>query len=112
MIAPALAVDSRGHRLGYGRGFYDRLLATMPGVTTVAVAYDFQLIGEVPTTEHDVALGWVVTDRRAFRAGDLDVGEAPLETLGDAGPAAPGAPPGLEPRAGVKVIARPGRRLG
>lgn len=107
VIAPALAVDARGHRLGYGRGYYDRLLARLAPPAAVVVAYDFQLIGEVPTTGGDVALGWVVTDRRAFRVGD-DPGEAPLEPFGGDEPPAPPAP-APEERPGVKVIARPRR---
>ena len=123
VIAPALAVDERGHRLGYGRGYYDRLLARLQPATTIVVAYDFQLIGEVPTTTSDVALDWVVTDRRSFRAGD-ELGQARLEPFDDGEPtgasgasgvaSAPGVASELapEPRAGVKVIARPGRGLG
>jgi len=69
VVVPALAVAPSGHRLGYGAGFYDRALPSVcpPGVA-VAVAYDWQLLAEVPVTEGDVATSWIVTDTRTLRA--------------------------------------------
>ena len=69
IIVPALAVAPTGHRLGYGAGFYDRTLPRFaPPATTLAVAYDFQLLVEVPAVDTDVAVDWIVTDRRVFQA--------------------------------------------
>lgn len=69
VVVPALAVDPRGHRLGYGAGYYDRTLpAYAPPAVTVAVAYEFQLLVDLPATEHDVAVHWVVTDARTLDA--------------------------------------------
>jgi 5-formyltetrahydrofolate cyclo-ligase len=69
ILVPALAVDPRGHRIGYGGGFYDRALpAAAPPAITVAVAFDFQLAAEVPNTEGDVPVAWVVTDARSLLA--------------------------------------------
>jgi 5-formyltetrahydrofolate cyclo-ligase len=69
IVVPALAVDPRGHRIGYGAGHYDRALAALePGVVSVAVAFDFQLLAEIPNTEGDVAVRWVVTDERTLEA--------------------------------------------
>jgi 5-formyltetrahydrofolate cyclo-ligase len=68
IVVPALAVDPQGHRIGYGKGFYDWLLARVaPPAFALAVAYDFQVVAEVPTTPNDRAVGLVVTDRRSFR---------------------------------------------
>jgi len=71
MIVPAIAVDPTGHRIGYGAGYYDRTIPKYvpPGVS-IAVAYDWQLVAEVPATEHDVRCQWVVTDVRTFDAFD------------------------------------------
>ncbi len=70
MIVPALRVDSRGFRLGYGGGFYDRTLPRFcPPATSVAVVYEFELAPELPTTEGDVQCQWVVTDKQAFEVG-------------------------------------------
>ena len=49
VVVPALAVDPTGHRVGYGKGFYDRLLARVaPPAMSLAVAYDFQVVMEIP----------------------------------------------------------------
>lgn len=67
LIVPALAVASDGHRLGYGSGFYDATLPDFcPPAQAVVVAFDFQLLGELPVTEADVASQCIVTDRRVF----------------------------------------------
>lgn len=67
VIVPALAADARGHRLGYGAGYYDRTLPKFaPPAKTVIVAFDFQLLAEIPITEGDVACDWIVTDARTL----------------------------------------------
>jgi len=67
IVVPALAVDPRGHRIGYGAGHYDRTLPLhVPPGTSVAVAFDFQLVAEVPQTEGDVSVAWIVTDARTL----------------------------------------------
>lgn len=74
IVVPALQIDGRGHRIGYGAGFYDRALPRFaPPALAVGVAYDFQLVPEVPDTAGDVALDLVVTDERVL---DPAAGEA------------------------------------
>ena len=69
LFVPALAVAPSGHRLGYGAGFYDSLLPDVcPPARAVAVAYDFQLLVELPTLQHDVACDFVLTDARTLTA--------------------------------------------
>lgn len=69
IVVPALAVDPTGHRIGYGAGYYDRTLpAYAPPAVTLVVAYDWQLVAEVPATEGDVRCDWVVTDTRVIDA--------------------------------------------
>ena len=68
VVVPALAVSAAGHRLGYGSGFYDALLPRFsPPAFSIAVAYDFELLPELPTTAGDVACDAVVTDSRTLR---------------------------------------------
>jgi 5-formyltetrahydrofolate cyclo-ligase len=67
-LVPALAVDARGYRIGYGGGYYDKLIPRLRGACTCAVAYDFQLVSEVPQLPFDVAVDLVVTDARVIRA--------------------------------------------
>jgi 5-formyltetrahydrofolate cyclo-ligase len=88
VIVPALAVDPSGHRIGYGKGYYDRLLASLaPAAVAVVVAFDFQLLVEVPATPGDFAVQLVVTDTRSFRAGE----PVPRAERAPADPGAPGA---------------------
>ena len=54
VVVPALAVDRRGVRLGRGGGSYDRALARVgPGIPTIALLYDGELLDEVPAAAHD-----------------------------------------------------------
>jgi 5-formyltetrahydrofolate cyclo-ligase len=70
IVVPALVLDTNGHRVGYGAGYYDRTLPRFaPPAVTIAVTYDFQLIAEVAVTDGDVAAQWIVTDKRTARAG-------------------------------------------
>lgn len=66
IVVPCLAVDPSGYRLGYGAGFYDRTLPRFPAFT-VAVAYDFQLLVEIPKSSLDVPVQAIVTDARSLR---------------------------------------------
>ncbi|HYJ11456.1 MAG TPA: 5-formyltetrahydrofolate cyclo-ligase [Polyangiaceae bacterium] len=67
IFVPALAVAPSGHRLGYGAGFYDSLLPDVrPPARALVVAYDFQLLVDLPTLPHDVACDAIVTDARSL----------------------------------------------
>jgi 5-formyltetrahydrofolate cyclo-ligase len=67
LIVPALAAAADGHRLGYGSGFYDATLPDFcPPASAVVVVFHFQLLGELPVTDADVASNVVVTDRRVL----------------------------------------------
>jgi 5-formyltetrahydrofolate cyclo-ligase len=67
VVVPALAASASGHRLGYGAGFYDGVLARFcPPARSVIVAYDFELLAEMPTEAHDVACDVIVTDARTL----------------------------------------------
>lgn len=69
LVVPAIAIDPAGHRIGYGAGYYDRTIPRFaPPAVAIGVAFDFQLVAEVPATEHDVPLSHVVTDEREMVA--------------------------------------------
>jgi 5-formyltetrahydrofolate cyclo-ligase len=67
VLVPGLAFDTRGHRIGYGRAFYDRLLPLLPHAFRVGIGFDFQLVPELPNEEHDIALQCVISDARCLR---------------------------------------------
>ncbi|MGC9554719.1 MAG: 5-formyltetrahydrofolate cyclo-ligase [Thermoplasmatota archaeon] len=62
-LVPGIGFDVRGNRIGYGGGYFDRLLRSIRG-TTIGLAYDFQVLDEVPNQEHDVPVDAVVTEKR------------------------------------------------
>lgn len=69
VVAPGLAFDRRGARLGYGGGAYDRFLARLrEGTVVVGIGLTEQLVDEVPTGPGDVAVHVVVTDREVIDA--------------------------------------------
>jgi len=65
MLVPGVAFDLSGHRLGYGRGFFDRFLegAGFYG-QRVGLAYDFQVVERLPAEEHDQMVDLLVTEAR------------------------------------------------
>lgn len=70
VLAPLLAFDKAGRRLGYGAGYYDRTIArlrAMKPVVVIGIAYDEQEVDEVPVDEHDQVLDWVLTPSGARR---------------------------------------------
>ncbi|OLP16220.1 5-formyltetrahydrofolate cyclo-ligase [Leptolyngbya sp. 'hensonii'] len=68
LLIPALACDRRGYRLGYGGGFYDRLLSTPPWQekTTIAVMFEFARLETLPVESWDVPVTAVVTETGLF----------------------------------------------
>lgn len=67
IVIPGVAFDVKKHRLGYGKGFYDKYLAAHPGHPTAALSFDFEVIAEVPNAEHDVVPDILITDRGILR---------------------------------------------
>jgi 5-formyltetrahydrofolate cyclo-ligase len=64
VLLPGVAFDLRGGRLGFGAGFYDRLLSRLPRhIPTVGLAFDFQVIPRLPSQPHDIMLDVIVTER-------------------------------------------------
>jgi 5-formyltetrahydrofolate cyclo-ligase len=69
LLVPGLAFDTSGRRLGYGGGYYDRLLPFVPrGAPRVAGAFELQIAESVPTAPHDIAVDCIVTERRTLHA--------------------------------------------
>jgi 5-formyltetrahydrofolate cyclo-ligase len=63
VLAPGLGFDMSGRRLGRGQGFYDRLLAGIAGAKC-GVAFDQQLVGQIPAARHDVNMNFILTPTR------------------------------------------------
>jgi 5-formyltetrahydrofolate cyclo-ligase len=65
MIVPGLAFDLNGNRLGYGAGFYDRILPLYKK-ETVALAFEIQIVPEVPISALDIPIKKIVTEKRTI----------------------------------------------
>ena len=67
VLVPGVAFDAAGRRLGYGGGYYDRLLPLLPATAPrVAGAFDAQIVDAVPAAAHDIGVDYVVTESRTF----------------------------------------------
>jgi len=74
LLVPLLAFDRRGHRLGYGAGFYDRTMVLLAGVPRIGCAFACQELARVPTGPFDQRLDAVATEREVIecRAADKE----------------------------------------
>ena len=59
-VVPGMAFDTRGNRLGRGKGYYDRFLSQLPRATKVGLCFPFQKFPGVPTDENDVRMDLVI----------------------------------------------------
>ncbi|MCY3623084.1 MAG: 5-formyltetrahydrofolate cyclo-ligase [Gammaproteobacteria bacterium] len=62
VLAPLVAFDGRGHRLGMGGGYYDRFFAATPDAARIGIAHECQRVSTLPATSSDVSLTAVVTE--------------------------------------------------
>ena len=70
-ILPALSFDPTGARIGYGKGYYDRYLATFPGIRAGAI-YSTMILKRVPTEPHDLPVSLLVTERGIRRCEPVE----------------------------------------
>ena len=73
VFVPGVAFDLRGNRLGRGKGWYDRLIKELGGAILVALAYDFQIVDEVPAEEWDQRVHYVITERSVVDCHSITV---------------------------------------
>lgn len=66
VLAPCLAFDDRGTRLGWGGGYYDRYLARCPQAWIIAVAFECQRMADLPREEHDRPADMAVTEEGIY----------------------------------------------
>ncbi|HEY3178377.1 MAG TPA: 5-formyltetrahydrofolate cyclo-ligase [Casimicrobiaceae bacterium] len=67
VLVPGVAFDVHGRRLGYGGGYYDRLLPLLPrAAPRIAGAFEAQLVAEVPAAPHDLSVDFVITEARVI----------------------------------------------
>ncbi|MGE0243188.1 MAG: 5-formyltetrahydrofolate cyclo-ligase [Nitrososphaeraceae archaeon] len=67
LIIPGIAFDLNGNRIGYGKGYYDRFLSSKKAKHIIGLAYEIQLLNNIPNNDLDVPVDIIVTERRIIR---------------------------------------------
>ena len=72
VLIPGIAFDADCNRLGYGGGYYDRLLEDLgPFTSLVAPAFSVQIVGRVPIEPHDIPLNLIVTEQQKYARSEF-----------------------------------------
>jgi 5-formyltetrahydrofolate cyclo-ligase len=73
VIVPGAGFDTKGNRLGYGFGYYDKLLSNSKRhITTIALAFEEQIVPSVPNETHDIKIDKIITDKRVINCKTKD----------------------------------------
>jgi len=80
-IIPGLAFGRCGERVGFGKGYYDKLLKNTDGIKT-GFLYDFQLTDEIETEKHDIYMDYLITESKVIDCA-LQRYESSMETITD-----------------------------
>ena len=70
VLVPGMAFTEQGIRLGKGGGYYDRYLGKHPGHQIIALAYEFQILDEIPAESYDKSVDMIVTEKRVIHCND------------------------------------------
>jgi len=67
IVVPGIAFDTNGNRLGYGKGYYDKVLGSIKETCLiVALAFDFQIVNTIPAEAHDIKMDKIITESRVI----------------------------------------------
>jgi len=67
VVIPGVAFDKSGCRLGYGGGYYDRFLQNLKAdAVKIALAFEFQILDELPKEEYDILMDIIITEKRIY----------------------------------------------
>lgn len=67
VVVPGVAFDEQGRRIGYGGGYYDRFLGSIrPDAAKIALAFEIQLVDEIPVSDRDLPVDVIVTEARTI----------------------------------------------
>lgn len=64
-IIPGIAFDKKGHRIGYGKAYYDRLNKHLK-CTKISLAYSFQIVDNIPAQKHDIPIDLIITENKTI----------------------------------------------
>ena len=66
VITPGAVFDKCRNRIGYGRGYYDTYLYNHPSYNTIALAFDLQILDDIPFEEHDIRPQMIITEEHIY----------------------------------------------
>ena len=73
VLTPGVGFDTDGHRLGRGKGYYDRAFGgVLAGAVRVALAYELQIVPAIPRGPQDERVDWIVTERRLIECSSKE----------------------------------------
>ena len=76
VLIPGVGFDRAGHRLGRGRGYYDRALkGILAGALRVSLAHECQVVSHIPVDEHDECVDYIVTEKRLIECAGTRLGK-------------------------------------
>jgi 5-formyltetrahydrofolate cyclo-ligase len=67
IVVPTVGISPAGVRLGYGHGFYDKFLEKKDAVT-ISLTLEKQIIKNIPKSEQDISIDWIITEDRMFQS--------------------------------------------
>jgi len=67
VITPGLGFTLKGHRIGYGRGYYDKWFASHPVNHKIAICFEEQIVDKLPIDDYDIRMDMIVTEKRITR---------------------------------------------
>lgn len=66
VVVPGVAFDKQKHRLGRGKGYYDRILPEMADSVKVAICFNFQIVETIPVWEKDINMDYIISENGVF----------------------------------------------
>ena len=66
IITPGIAFDKNGHRLGWGKAYYDKFLEKTGDLLKIGLGFDFQIVENLPIDSHDIPMDIVITEKRTI----------------------------------------------
>jgi len=72
VLIPGVAFDASGNRIGFGAGYYDRFMKRLRAdAVKAALAYSFQIVGQVPADEYDIPADYIVTENETIHCSKI-----------------------------------------
>ena len=66
IIVPGVGFDKKGHRIGHGMGYYDKLLHVCKDITKIGLSFELQLLDSLPVEDHDIKMNIIITEKQVI----------------------------------------------